>query len=139
MRNRRRGLLFGPREAGCWHVLLTQAWLCAVIAGVAAHFTKFVWVQQLALMFASEAVGLTLFLLSVAQAFWFEERFPSLGWLLQVVGYVFLGTMLCLMVLPLFPALGQVIAYLLQFLLASLGLSLLLRIVSWVMDQFQGQ
>lgn len=109
------------------------------MAGLAAYFTRSVWARELANLFAGEAVVLTLFLLSVAQTFWFEERFPSMGWLLQVLGYVFLATMPCLMVVPLFPAVGQLIAYLVLFLLACLSLSLLLRMVCWVKDRVQGQ
>ncbi|MBX3171206.1 MAG: hypothetical protein KF760_27605 [Candidatus Eremiobacteraeota bacterium] len=68
MRQRGLGLLFGPREGGCWEFLLCQAWLSGLAASAVAWFTGSRWIWEIARGFLSEAVVITLLLASVAQA-----------------------------------------------------------------------
>ena len=132
----RLGLLFGPREAGCWQALISQAWLSTLVAGAAAYFTGNSWLRSLAELFLMEATLLSLFLLAVAQLFWLEDRFSNVpAWCWQVFWFLGLGQILCLLLALLRPvSLG-----LFAFLLLCLMVSLLLRLVLWLLGRHQSQ
>ena len=86
----RRGLLFGPREAGCWEFVLGLGWLFTLVTGLLAWLTGNSALRHIAGTFFCIALSTTLLLLSLAQSFWVSERWPSipdfcyqiLGWLL---------------------------------------------------------
>ncbi len=105
------------------------SWLCALATGLAARYTGWAGARVLAKMFTCYAIALSLFVLSVAQVFWFNERFPRLVRLSQCYFYGSVALLLISLALPLFPSLVVVLPYLAAFLLACLGLSLLLRLV----------
>lgn len=137
MRNRRQGLLFGPREAGCWEFLLGQAWLCALASGAAAYAIRAPALISVAIGFGGEAIGLSLFLLMFAQLFWLEERFPGIpDWCLQVWGWLPPLVILGLPLRHFFPGLGGGLLTLAVVWLLLLGLSLALRLLLRLWDQF---
>ena len=108
-----RGLLFGPREAGCWQTLLTQAFSCGLLAAALGWWTGNRAAWHIAGSFLSEGLAIVLLLTSAAQLFWLEERFPRvpLAW----IGYSVPAALALLVV-------GGVCG---QVLLAQLGLALL--------------
>ena len=132
MRSKRRGLLFGPREGGCWTFLLQQAWLSFAATAGLAWFFQTPLLVGLATAFFSEAIGLTLFLAVVAQLFWAGDE---LTWIpdqfYQLLGLLFVLMLLCplgdrVLANGVFPQLAFAIFCLLGCLLI---LSLLLRAV----------
>lgn len=128
MRSKRRGLLFGPREAGCWTFLLQQAWLSfAATAGLAWFFPNYLTVG-IAAFFMSEALGLTLFLAVVAQLFWASE---TLNWIpdvfYQILGWLFLVMMLCPLAYALMP--NQIARPLMLGILCLFGMLLVISLI----------
>lgn len=95
MRRANRGLLFGPREAGCWEFLLAQAWSCFLLAAAIGWFTGSLVAWRVASSFFAEGTLLVLLLVSVAQLCWVEERFPRIpGICLQLTGLMVPGFVL---------------------------------------------
>ena len=76
VRHCNRGLLFGPREAGCWEFLVFQAFSCGLVASVLGWATGNRTSRHLAGYFWAEGIAIVLLLTSVAQSRWLEERFP---------------------------------------------------------------
>lgn len=74
----RRGLLFGPREAGCWEFVLGLGWKCTLVTGLLAWLTGNFVIRQIAGMFFCLSLSTTLLLLSMAQYVWVSERWPSI-------------------------------------------------------------
>jgi hypothetical protein len=140
MRSKRRGLLFGPREAGCWTFLLQQSWLSfAATAGLAWFFPTPLMVG-IAAFFMSEALGLTLFLVVVAQLFWASY---NLMWLpsgfYQILSWLFLVMMLCPLAHALMP--NQIAMPLMLGIISLFGLllaiSLIIRAVMALRDRLK--
>ncbi len=140
MRSNRRGLLFGPREAGCWTFLLQQAWLsCAATAGLAWFFPNPLMVS-IAAFFMSEALGLTLFLVAVAQLYW---ACHTLDWIpdafYQILGWLFLVMIPCPLAHALMP--NQIAMPLMLGILSLFGLllaiSLIIRAVMALRDRLK--
>ncbi len=124
-------MLFGPREAGCWEFLLLQAWGFCLIAGAIGWFSGNPVAWKVARGFFAEAFLLTLFLVSVAQSFWVEERFPQIpDRCSELVGYLFVGSLLSLFVGPILqaPVLSVIAGGGFAFLFAQLLFSVVLRL-----------
>lgn len=141
MRSTRRGLLFGPREAGCWTFLLWQSWLCSAVSAGLAWLYPHKLLFEICLSFFSEAAALSLFLLVVAQVFWAEERLKWVpDWFYQLLGWLFLLMMGC----PIAGLITSIELFLdvfrgLILLYASLlSLSLILRLLLSVVDRWRG-
>lgn len=78
VRRRNLGLLFGPREAGCWEFLLGQAWISCLVAAAIGWLAHSPVAWKVARGCFAEAMSITLLLTSVAQWVWLEERFPQI-------------------------------------------------------------
>ncbi|MBT9587748.1 hypothetical protein IV102_30715 [bacterium] len=138
----RRGLLFGPREAGCWEFVLGLGWLCTLVTVLLAWLSGNSALRQIAGTFFCIALSTTLLLLSLAQSCWVSERWPSIPDVCyQVSGWLLIASLFS----PFLAGLtGQVwiarwgMLYLLGM-VALLLLSLLLRIVLSIWERASGK
>ena len=141
MRSSKRGLLFGPREAGCWSFLLWQSWLCSAVSAGLSWLYPHKLLFEICLSFFSEAAALSLFLLVVAQVFWAEERLKWVpNWFYQLLGCLFLLMMACpiVVVITSIDLFLDVFRALFLLFASLLVLSLILRLLLSVVDRWRG-
>ena len=136
------GLLFGPRESGCWEFLLAQAWGFCLITAAIGWFSGSQVAWKVSRSFLFEGLGITLLLLSVAQVCWVGERFPQIpGGCYNALFYLLVGSSLGMILAGVIssPDLAAVAFGGLTFLLGVLLLSVLTRILLAIWQRLRGR